>query len=142
TMGRGVATAAVASCALAAVAAPPAAAEPPMPPPPSAAQCAAARAHRELPPVIRVDPGPGALRVFAMQPKQEIRHVVSYASYRAKIECMIRDYVVPNLAHGRPNLVVFNEDVGLATIATGSRGAATRAIADNPLAHPSCEPEG
>ena len=68
--------------------------------------------------------------------------MVSYDSYRTKIECMIRDYVVPNLARGEPNLVVFNEDVGLATIATGSRGAAARAIAGNPVATPSCESEG
>src|SRR5437763_15285097 len=113
-----------------------------IPPPPTAPQCAAARAHREFPPVIRLDPQAGAVRVFAMQLKQELRHVVSYDSYRTKIECMIRDYVVPNLARGEPNLVVFNEDVGLATIATGSRGAAARAIAENPVARPSCEPEG
>jgi hypothetical protein len=104
-----------------------------------APDCAATRAHRELAAVVRLDPKPGAVRVFAMQLKQELRHVVTYDSYRTKIECMIRDYVVPNLARGEPNLVVFNEDVGLATIATGSRGAGARAIAG---ARPSCEPEG
>jgi hypothetical protein len=113
-----------------------------IPPPPSAAECAAARAHRELPAIRALDPQRGALRVFAMQFKQEVRHVVTYESFRTKIECAIRDSVVPNLARGEPNLVVFNEDVGLATIATGSRGAAARSIADNPAGTPSCEPEG
>ena len=38
------------------------------------------------------------LRVFAMQFKQDLRHVVTYGSFRTKIECMIREYVVPRLA--------------------------------------------
>jgi hypothetical protein len=77
-----------------------------------------------------------------MQFKQDLANVTTYAAYRTKIECMIREYVLPNLAGGRPNLVVFNEDVGLMTLATGSRGAAARAIFGNPDLAPSCEPEG
>src|SRR5205807_290085 len=79
--------------------------------------------------------------IFAMQFKQDAHYVVSYASFRAKIDCLLRQYVVPHLARHRPNVVVFNEDVGLATIATGSRGEAAR----NGFAHPggpSCESQG
>jgi hypothetical protein len=111
-------------------------------PPPSAAQCAAARATRELPPAVSLDGRSGAVRVFAMQLKQEVRHVTTYAAYRTKIECMIRDYVVPRLAPGRVNVVVFDEDVATATLATGSRGAAARAIVESPAGTPSCEPVG
>ena len=63
-----------------------------------------------------------------MQYKQAPRAVVSYASFRAKIDCMLRRYVLPHMARGRPNVVVFNEDVGLATLAIGTRGAAARAL--------------
>jgi hypothetical protein len=34
---------------------------------------------------------------------------------------MIREYVVPHLAKGRPNIVAFNEDVGLMTLAALGR---------------------
>ena len=77
-----------------------------------------------------------------MQFKQEAHQVVSYDAYRTKLECMIRDDVAPRLARDRPNLVVFNEDTGLETIATGSRGLAARAIAANPAHEPSCETLG
>ena len=76
-----------------------------------------------------------------MQFKQDVANVVSYATFRTKVECLIREYVVPHLARGRPNVVVFNEDTGLMTIATGSRGAAAR----NAIARkggPSCEGQG
>ena len=143
--GRGAASigsVAVAGAAAAAASACARTADPPIPPPPSPSQCAELRAHRELPPITALDPRPGAVRVFAMQFKQEVRHVVTYASYRAKIECSIRDDVVPRLARGEANVVAFNEDVGLATIATGSRGAAAREIAGNPTFRPSCESQG
>jgi hypothetical protein len=71
-----------------------------------------------------------------MQFEQDLANVRSYRSFRTKIECMIRRDVVPHLATDRPNLVVFNEDVGLMTIATGERGAAIR---EN-YANPSCAP--
>ncbi len=72
-----------------------------------------------------------------MQYKQEARNVTTYAAFRRKIDCMLRRYVLPHLARHRPNLVVFNEDVGLATLGTGSRGAAARALFVNPNG-PSC----
>ena len=77
-------------------------------------------------------PAPQGLRVFAMQLKQEARHVETYASFRTKIECMIRARVLPRLVHGAPNVVAFNEDIGLMTLATGSRGAEARKLAVRP----------
>jgi hypothetical protein len=50
------------------------------------------------------------------------------ADYTRAIDCAIRTEVLPHLAHGRPNLVVFDEDIGLETIAIGPRGAAARAL--------------
>jgi glycerophosphoryl diester phosphodiesterase len=117
-------------------------APPPIPPPPSKAECAATNASRTAAPIVSRDPAPGAPRVFAMQPKQELRHVVSYAALRTKIECMIRRYVRPYLARKRPNVVAFNEDIGLMTIATGSRGALARGLFADPESAPSCEPHG
>jgi hypothetical protein len=70
-----------------------------------------------------------------MQYKQTATNVVSYASFRTKIDCMLRTYVLPHLAHGRPNVVVFNEDIGLATLGIGSRGAAARRL----VARPNCQ---
>lgn len=96
------------------------------PPPPTSEQCAAVRAHRSLPPIQALDPQPGAPRFFAMQFKQDVANVTTYEAFRIKIECLIREDVVPYRAARRPNVVSFNEDVGLATIATGTRGAAAR----------------
>lgn len=98
--------------------------------------CQATRAHRTAPAtgVPRSDVEErGGLRVFAMQYKQEIKNVTSYESFAFKIDCMMKDYVQDELATQVPNLVVFNEDIGLATLAIGSRGAAARAFASSPL---------
>ena len=104
----------------------------PIPPPPSKDACIAARAHRSLGTIEARGSRRHGLRVFPMQLKQEARHVVTYASFRTKIECMIRERVLPRLAHGAPNVVAFNEDVGLITLGTGSRGAEARAIVEDP----------
>src|SRR5215217_9475363 len=111
------------------------------PPPPDAATCARVRAHRTAPPVVTYDRKPRAVRVFAMQFKQEVRHVETYAAFRTKIECMVRDYVLPRRARGRGmvNVVAFNEDVGLMTAGTGSRGAQARQVIANPGGAPGCE---
>jgi hypothetical protein len=111
------------------------------PPPPSKEQCEAVRAHRSIPPIVAPDPQLGAPRVFAMQFKQDLANVVSYESFRVKIECMIIEDVVPYRASGRPNVVSFNEDVGLATLATGTRGAAARHLLGEP-GSPGCESQG
>ena len=115
---------------------------PRIPPAPSRSECAASSASRTAPPLLARDPEAGAPRVFAMQPKQELRHVTSYESFRTKIECMIRRYVKPRLARGRPNVVAFNEDIGLMTLATGSRGALARSIFTDPGSAPGCENQG
>jgi hypothetical protein len=111
------------------------------PPPPSREQCESVRAHRSLPPIEALDPLSGAPRVFAMQFKQEVADVVSYESFRTKIECLIIEDVVPDRAAGRPNVVSFNEDTGLATLATGTRGAAARELFGEP-GSAGCESEG
>jgi hypothetical protein len=76
-----------------------------------------------------------------MQFHQSVDAVATYASFREKIDCLLRTYVLPWRARGRPNVVVFDEDTGLATIATGSRGAAARGAFARP-GGPSCEGEG
>ncbi|MGH2886748.1 MAG: hypothetical protein ACRDPA_29330, partial [Solirubrobacteraceae bacterium] len=79
-------------------------------------------------PAIAADPKPHALRVFVMQFEQRPAEMATAADYEHAIDCAIRTEVLPHLAHGRPNLVVFDEDVGLETIAIGPRGAAGRAL--------------
>jgi len=111
------------------------------PAPPSASTCAGFAAHRSLPPIQSYDERPGGVRVFAMQYKQEARNVVSLETFRTKIECLIRTDVLPHLAHDRPNVVAFNEDIGLFTVGTGSRGAGARAILDG-SARPNCSGQG
>lgn len=94
--------------------------------------CADLRASRSLPTtgVARSDvAGRHGLRAFAIQYKQEIDYVETYDSFRSKIRCLMDDYVSPHLSTQVPNLVVFNEDIGLATLATGSRGATARMFA-------------
>ncbi|MDX6644126.1 MAG: hypothetical protein QOD76_2088 [Solirubrobacteraceae bacterium] len=113
-----------------------------IPPPPSSATCAQLRAHRSVPPIQAYDPAPGAPRVFAIQFKQDLRNVQTYEAFRDKIECQIREIVLPRHAVGRPNVVAYNEDIGLMTIATGSRGAQARALFANPKLQPSCESQG
>ncbi len=109
-----------------------------MPAPPTAAQCQATRAADERPPILALDPLRRAPRVFAMQFKQDVTNVATYATFRTKIECLIREYVVPHLARGRPNVVAFNEDTGLMTLATGSRGTVARNVIARKGA-PGCE---
>lgn len=108
---------------------------------PSRAQCVQVRAHRQAPAILALDPRRRAPRVFAMQFKQDVANVVTYATFRTKIECLIRQYVLPHLARGRPNVVAFNEDTGLMTLATGSRGAAARDYIAG-KGGPSCEGQG
>lgn len=61
-----------------------------------------------------------------MQFKQEPRHVMTYGSFLNKLECSIKDSVVPNLVRGRASLVLFTEDLGLMAYGIGSRGKAAR----------------
>jgi hypothetical protein len=79
-------------------------------------------------PAVAADPHPHALRVFAIQFEQRPALMRTASDYARAINCAIRTEVLPRLAHGRPNLVVFDEDVGLEAIAIGPRGAAARAV--------------
>jgi hypothetical protein len=79
-------------------------------------------------PAIAADPRPHALRVFAIQFAQHPAQIATAADYRRAIDCALRTEVLPHLAAGRPNLVVFDEDIGLETIAVGPRGGAARAL--------------
>jgi hypothetical protein len=79
-------------------------------------------------PAIAADPHPHAVRVFAIQFEQRPAQILSAAAYRLAIDCVMRTEVAPHLARGRPNLVVFDEDIGLETIAAGPRGAGARAL--------------
>src|SRR5262249_50659050 len=79
---------------------------------------------------------PHALRVFAIQFRQQPEAMTSTDSFRRAIDCAMRTEVAPHLARGRPNLVVFDEDIGLETLAAGSRGARARALLRNGT--PSC----
>src|SRR6185312_2603491 len=79
-------------------------------------------------PAIAADPHPHALRVFAIQFEQRPAQLATAAGYRHAIDCALRAEVLPHLAKDRPNLVVFDEDIGLETIAVGPRGAAARAL--------------
>ncbi len=105
---------------------------------PTKAQCRAAAAANSVPPVISRDPTPGAPRVFAMQVKLDPADVTTRAAYARKVECLLRAYVLPYRAKGRPNLVVFDEDIGLLTGATGARFAAVRRLAADPAGDTSC----
>ena len=79
-------------------------------------------------PAVSADPRPHALRVFAIQFAQHPAEIATAADYRRAIDCALRTEVLPHLAKDRPNLVVFDEDVGLETIAVGPRGAPARAL--------------
>ncbi|HWE31890.1 MAG TPA: hypothetical protein VG410_00315, partial [Solirubrobacteraceae bacterium] len=64
--------------------------------------------------------------MFAIQFRQQPAVMTTAASYRDAIVCAVQREVVPYLAHGRPNLIVFDEDSGLETLAIGPRAAAAR----------------
>jgi hypothetical protein len=68
------------------------------------------------------------LRVFAIQFRQAPASMTSADSFKQAIDCAMRTEVAPHLARGRANLVVFDEDIGLETLAAGSRGAKARAL--------------
>jgi hypothetical protein len=87
-------------------------------------------------PAVAADPRVHALRVFAIQFDQRPASIATAADYVHAIECAVRTEVLPHLAHGRPNLVVFDEDVGLETIAIGPRGRSARALLRDGV--PSC----
>jgi glycerophosphoryl diester phosphodiesterase len=112
-------------------------AEPAPPPPggpgvPPGTDCAALRPATWLPATGKAAPN-AKLRVVGMQYKQDVRHVASYASFRTKMRCLMEEHAVPLMRERLPMLVVFNEDIGLMTLATGARGAALRQAVANGL---------
>lgn len=97
--------------------------------------CAALRPDRWEPSRGRATPG-ASLRTVAIQFKQDVRHVESYASFRTKMRCLMEEHVVPVLRDDQPMLVVYNEDIGLMTLGIGSRGRPIREQAGSPLRAP------
>jgi hypothetical protein len=83
----------------------------------------------------------GDLRVVGIQYDEQVANVTSYATFRRAMDCLMREFVVPNEHAGEPTLVVFNEDIGLMTLATGSRGALVRAQEATPLRAPTGDAE-
>jgi glycerophosphoryl diester phosphodiesterase len=108
---------------------------PPMQDRPSAEICESLRPSRWLPAIGHAQ-GNAKLRLVGIQYKQDVRNVESYASFRTKMRCLIEDHVVPLMQPGLPMLVVFNEDIGLMTVATGTRGTLVRTQAATPLRAP------
>lgn len=102
---------------------------------PDAATCRALRPP-EWQPTIGHGDRRGTLRVFGIQYKLAIEHVRSYRTFRTAMRCLMEDFVVPHLDPRKPTLVVFPEDVGLATLAVGERGALVRERATSPLRAP------
>lgn len=102
---------------------------------PSLETCVTLRPPRWLPAQGHAESG-ARLRTVAFQFKQDVRHVVSYDSFRIKMRCLVEEHAVPVMKPGLPMLLVFNEDIGLMALATGSRGAAVRAQAGSVLAAP------
>ena len=88
-------------------------------------------------PGVAADPRPGALRVFAIQFEQHPAQMRTAADYARAIDCALRIEVLPRLARHRPNLVVFDEDIGLQALAIGPRGASARALLRSGV--PSCQ---
>ncbi len=84
----------------------------------------AAGAARRWPPT----PAPTPCACSPSSSSSTRRRCATAADYARAIDCALRTEVLPHLATGRPNLVVFDEDIGLETIAVGPRGAAARAL--------------
>ncbi|HWC34500.1 MAG TPA: hypothetical protein VG650_06695 [Mycobacteriales bacterium] len=107
---------------------------------PVAATCRALRPPRYAP-ASGTTVRHGDLRVVGIQYDQQVANVVSYASFRRAMTCLVKELVVPHEKRGEPTLAVFNEDIGLMTLATGARGATVRAQAESALRAPAGDAE-
>jgi len=110
---------------------------------PSPEICESLRPSRWLPAIGHAQ-ADAKLRLVGIQYKQDVRNVESYESFRTKMRCLVEDHVVPLMQPGLPMLVVLNEDIGLMTLATGTRGALVREQVATPLRAPigDAEPVG
>ena len=59
------------------------------------AGCKGVYAKRTMEPPRSFQPEAGGVRMFAMQFKQEVRHVRTYASFRRAINCALKRWVLP-----------------------------------------------
>ena len=105
---------------------------------PTRRQCQSLRADRTVATKVATAPAKGAPRVFAMQVKLDANQVRAMDSFALKVECLLRERVLPHRAKGRPNVVLFDENAGLLAGASGARGAKARRIASNPGADARC----
>ncbi len=109
---------------------------------PTKGQCKALRADRTVSTRVAAAPRRGAPRVFAMQVKLDASQVRRMDSFALKVECLLREHVLRHRAKGRPNVVLFDENAGLLSGASGPRGAEARRIAANPAGDVSCRGQG
>jgi hypothetical protein len=79
--------------------------------------------------------------VFGIQYDQQVSHVRSYRTFRSTMRCLMKTYVVPHQQRGEKTLVVFNEDIGLMTLATGDRGKQVRRQAESAIRAPAGDGE-
>lgn len=105
---------------------------------PTKRECAALRADRTVATKVAKHAKRGAPRVFAMQVKLDASQVRTTSTFYDKVECLLRERVLPDRAKGRPNVVVFDENAGILAGASGPRGARTRRIAANPASDTKC----
>jgi hypothetical protein len=137
---RRLAAAALAVCALATVGGTATAARAAAPRAMTDHECQSLRPSHYAPATGHTSPH-GDLRVVGIQYDQQVDNVVSYASFRRAMTCLVKEFVVPLRRPGEPMLAVFNEDIGLMTVATGARGTLVRAQAASPLRAPAGDSE-
>ncbi|GAC1329740.1 MAG: carbon-nitrogen hydrolase family protein [Candidatus Dormibacteria bacterium] len=77
------------------------------------------------PPEVRLTGG-GQVRVFAMQHKQDLTDNATYQSIKDSLDCELAARVDPYRATDHPNVVVYNELIGLSYGTEGSRGFPAR----------------
>jgi hypothetical protein len=75
---------------------------------------------------------PAPVRAVALQHLQSVADVTDFGAYRARLDCEMRQLVLPGLPRGHASVVSINEYMGLEVFATGERGAAARAVAGTP----------
>ena len=95
---------------------------------PDAATCAALRPDTVLAPT-GTPSADATLRTVGLQAHLDLADSRSYETFAVSQRCLVEDLVVPLLRPGLPTLVVFDEDAGLVTVATGARGDSARELA-------------